>query len=330
MSRLPRMVLNIIMSGLPLFIVAGLLYAGLFIKPQPKGTAVSVPIFARGDGLYGLSALESGKVWVVGSNGKIAVSENGGDSWQKQVSAFDDALQDVAAWDEQRVVAVGNGGVVVLTSDGGRSWRAIEVPRSKIANKLLRVKALPGGGAWAVGEAGSVLHSTDYGNSWRQEGADEDIAWNDISFTAGHAWLVGEFGRIKLSNDDGASWRSVTGPVNTSLMSVSFRNASDGVAVGLGGVVLSSRDGGQSWVQEKSPSSEHLFSVIWDGNRWIAIGAKGAIVVIEPDGRAMKLTRLSDLDRNWYTAIAKQGTRYLLVGSRVVATAANTLSEETK
>lgn len=320
-----RRVLNLLLSALPLAIVGGLLYAGLFIKPQPHGSAVAQPVFERGQGFYGLSALEHGKVWVVGSDGKIAVSDNGGQSWQRQDSRIDTALQDVAAWDEQHAVAVGNGGIVVATADGGKTWQTIEVPKSSIANKLMRVKAVAGGTGWAVGEAGMILRTGDFGKTWERMGNEEDTAWNDVVATGTQVVVVGEFGKIKISEDNGATWQAVTGPVKTSLMSVAFKDAQTGVAVGLGGVVLATRDGGHTWLQQQSPSAEHLFSVLWDGTRWLAAGAAGTILVGDAGVHEWKATRLSALDRNWYTAVARQGDKLLFSGSQVAVTGATAL-----
>lgn len=313
-----KRVLDLLLSGMPLIIVGGLLYAGLFVKPQPHGSAVAQPVFERGEGFYGLASPADGKVWTVGSNGKIVYSDNGGDTWILQKAPLDVALQDISAWDVRQAVAVGNDGIVLRTTDGGHLWQSVQVPTSKIANKLLRVKTLPGGVAWAVGEGGSVLHSTDFGTTWRQAGAEDDTAWNDIFFVDGRGWLVGEFGRIQMTTDGGASWRQLPKLVKSSLMSVAFKDANNGIAVGLGGVILVSRDGGQTWTQAKSPESEHLFNVIWDGNRWLAVGAKGVVLVGDSEGSEWKLNRLTELDRNWYMAIAKHGEKYYLAGSRVV------------
>jgi photosystem II stability/assembly factor-like uncharacterized protein len=337
-----KRIFELLTSTLPLVIVGGLLYAGLFIKPQPKGAAVSKPIFERADRFYGIAAQEGGNAWLAGSNGKIVRTQDGGHSWTLQEVSVGNVLQDIAAWDTRRAVAVGNGGVVITTSDGGQSWRSVDAPKSRIANKLMRIKVLPNGEAWCVGEGGSILHSTNFGASWQQQGTGEDAAWNDITFKEGHAWLVGEFGHIKRSDDGGATWQDIVGPVKTSLMSVAFKDAEHGVAVGLNGVILTSDDGGHIWTRQvaSSPDSsgdiasrddhldpakryergqlEHLFDIIWDGERWIAVGSKGVIVIGSANGLSWRGTRLSSNDRNWYTAIARVGGQYYLAGSRVI------------
>jgi photosystem II stability/assembly factor-like uncharacterized protein len=341
--------LNLLTAALPLIIIGGLLYAGFFVKPSPQGASVARPVFERGDRFYGLVVQESGKAWLVGSSGKILRSEDGARSWRMQASPVDVPLQDIAAWDEQRAVAVGNGGVIVVTDDGGTSWRKVEAPRSKIANKLLRVTVLADGQAWAVGEGGSILQSLDFGSTWRQVGPEEDVAWNDIVFRGQRGWMVGEYGRIRVSDNRGVSWREIKSPTKMSLMSVAFKDSSNGVAVGLNGVILASHDGGETWTQEESRSPdqiadagqaenradvgkvfergqlEHLLDVIWDGDRWIAVGSKGIIVIGDADARQWRATRLSSDDRNWYTSVARGTTMYYFAGSRVVTKEANAL-----
>lgn len=337
-----KRVFNLITSSLPLVIIGGLLYAGLFIKPQPQGAAVARPVFERGDLFYGLALQPGGEAWVVGSGGKIARTEDGGRTWRIQRSAVDMSLQDVAAWDERHAVAVGNGGTVIVTDNGGKLWRAVQAPHNNIANKLMHVKALAGGQAWAVGEGGSLLRSSDFGRTWHQVGPVEDVAWNDIAFRGKQGWVAGEYGRLRISNDGGNSWNEVKSPTKMSLMSVAFKDAENGVAVGLNGVILASHDGGETWTQkgfvspDQSPTLppaeerleagkvyergrlEHLLDVIWDGERWVAVGSKGIVVTGSADASEWKASRLSPDDRNWYTSIARGPTQYYLAGSRVV------------
>lgn len=311
-----RRIVDLLMSGAPLIIIGGLLYAALFIKPHPRGVVVETPVFERANWFYGLSTQDGGKVWLVGANGKILRSQDGGGTWKRQHSPVNANLQDIAAWNDKRAVVVGNRGTIIITADGGKSWRSIDVGPFKIANKLLRVKALPSGQAWTVGEGGNILRSNDFGNTWSRVGIEEDSAWNDIIFTEGRGWMVGEYGRIKISKDGGATWKEVTGPVKSSLMGVAFKNANHGVAVGLNGVVVVSRDGGQTWKLEKSVTEEHIFTVTYGGSRWVAAGAKGVILIGDSEGREWKATRLSADDRAWYTSVAKSDGQYYLTGAK--------------
>jgi photosystem II stability/assembly factor-like uncharacterized protein len=189
-----------------------------------------------------------------------------------------------------------------------------------VANKLLGVRAYPEGVAWAVGELGAVLKTSDYGRSWQRAMPEKDQAWNDISFAGSHGLLVGEFGQIMKTDDGGNSWQPVKSGVQSSLMSVALRDASNGVAVGLSGVILMTRDGGMQWTAVEPQTREHLNNVIWDGTQWVAVGDKGVIVTGDKDGRIWKGGRVSEGNLGWNTQILRvpnggDAQAYVLAGA---------------
>lgn len=324
MERIKR----ILLSGMPLAIIGGLLYAGLFVKPKPAGSAVAQPLIERGDAFYGLATLPDGGLWAAGSHGKILFSADAGTSWRLQAAPGRETLQDIAAWDSRRAVAVGNDGVILATDDAGQTWQVAQTPRSAFSNKLMRVQVSQDGSAWAVGSGGALLRSTDYGKRWQSVAQHEDTAWNGIDFQGRRGCVVGEFGRIRTSADAGASWTSVASPVKHSLMSVRFNDAGQAVAVGLHGTVLASDDGGSTWKTAAPATDEDLFDVTWDGKRWVAVGDKGIVLVHEGTGSAVenwRPTRLAADDRGWYTRVRAQHGKYYVAGSRLAAAAAGAL-----
>ncbi|QRQ85859.1 WD40/YVTN/BNR-like repeat-containing protein [Cupriavidus oxalaticus] len=315
-----KQIFKTLISGLPLMVIGGLLYAGLFIKPKPSGVNLTPPLFQRDDRFFGITRGPANAVWLVGAHGRVLHSRDAAKTWQPQVSNVTVNLQDVAAWDALHAVAVGDEGVVAVTQDGGTSWRQVEAPRSRIANKLVRVKAMSNGQAWAVGEGGATLRTLDYGVSWTRAGAQEDVAWNDIAVLGQHAWRVGEFGRIEHSSNEGGNWQAQETPAKASLTAVAFRDARHGVTVGLGGTVLSTSDGGQHWRVETRATDEHLFDVIWDGHRWLATGDKGVVLLGDAAGQAWRATRAAPGDRTWHTKVAADETHYYFSGAQPLVT----------
>jgi len=310
-----RRAIKFLVSAMPLVIVASLLYAALFIKPKPLGASVAKPIFERGDSFYGITIPSAKTLWAAGTNGKVVRSDDAGKSWTLQKTPTHVTLQDIAAWDAQNGVAVGNDGVVITTRDGGKSWATVSAPRSTIANKLVRVKTLPDGDAWAVGEGGVVLHSSDSAATWSLAVKEEDAAWNDIFFLDHQGWLVGEFGRIRASKDNGASWQAVNSPVKVSLMAVAFRDKSNGVAVGLAGAVLATHDGGERWQVQKAPTVEHLFDVTWDGEKWMAVGDNGVVLTAGAPATDWKPAQSTSQGRGWHTRIRHEDGKDYLAGT---------------
>lgn len=343
----PGKLVKLGLSITPWLIIAALLWVGLFIKPQPVGTTVQPPSIERTDSFYGIASPIKGVLWIAGNKGKVVRSDDDGNHWVLQKTPTVQHLQDIASWDDKRAVAVGNKGVVIITADGGATWTEVSAPLSKVANKLLRVKALPEGRAWAVGEMGALLESTDYGHTWQRRRDEEDAAWNDVFFLdAENGWLMGEAGRIMKTVDGGKNWQPVASPVKISLMAVAFRDAANGVAVGLEGSLLATHDGGKTWnllPRAKRPSGgltidkadknvavptkqrvleetgEHLFDIAWDETQqiWFAIGNQGVWVRGNREADAWDAGRIDPRDMAWHTRVIVANGQTYLAGGRV-------------
>lgn len=317
LGRGVRALVAVVTSVAPMLIIGGLLYAAFFVKAEPMvGNLRERPIERR-DAFYGIAVPRPDVVWGAGSYGKVVRSEDRGRSWAVQPTPGDAHLQAISAWDAERAVAVGNHGIVIVTADGGATWREVEVPRSEVANKLVQVRTYPDGVAWAVGEVGAVLRTRDYGATWQRVLAEKDQAWNDIFFVGADGWMVGEFGQMMRTRDGGDTWQQIDSPLESSLMSVHFRDAANGVAVGLAGGVLTTADGGASWTEAARVTREHLNCVIWDGGRWVAVGDKGVRVTGGADGRGWKGERISEQDLSWRTQIARAGDGFVLAGANL-------------
>ncbi len=314
--------LGMLVGALPWLIIAALLWAGLYIKPQPVGATVTPPLIEPRDHFYGLTALPDGTLWAAGSNGKI-IAIAGDGSLSRLATPTQRHLQDIAAWDANHAVAVGNGGDILYSADGGVSWTlAPDVPRSDVANKLLRVRIAAGGLAIASGEMGALLITNDYGRHWRRLRPEEDVSWNDVAILGdGRLVVVGEFGMILTSADGGDNWEEISSPLDSSLMSVSFRNPQQGVAVGLEGGLLVTADGGQSWSRLDSGVQDHLFDVLWDNGaqRWFVSGALGRWLSAAPDARHWRHGRVDSRDLSWHTRAVARGTTLWLAGANIGA-----------
>ncbi len=313
-------VLRLLMALLPWTIIASLLWAGLFIKPQPVGVSVTPPLLERRDHFYGLTLAPEGEVWASGSNGKILAIAAGG-QMRRLPTPTGLTLQDIAVWDASHAVAVGNDGVILYSQDAGQHWSAAsDVPRSQIANKLNRVRIGHGGLAIAAGEMGALLVSRDFGQSWQRLREEEDVAWNDVAILDdGRLVVVGEFGRILLGDEHWQSWQEITSPVSSSLMSVQFRDALNGVAVGLEGVLLVTRDGGQLWQAVELGINDHLFDVLWSPvqGQWFASGAQGRWVSGGADSAGWKIGILDKRNLAWHTRALSVGSNVWLVGADI-------------
>lgn len=312
---------SLVASTMPLAIVAGLLYAALFIKPASSGGAVPEPVYERRDRLYGISVGDDGSVIAVGSGGKILLGDikGGAGSIAKADSGTTETLQAVASWGEQRLVAVGNEGEVVVSADRGHHWTAVQAPKSAVANRLVKVITLPDGIAFAVGEYNALLKSSDFGKTWQRLLPEKDAVIYGLAHQGEHLLAVGEFGRVLLSANQGATWNETQAPVKANLTAVALGNDGVAVAVGLNGTILSSHDHGRNWSVVPSIVEEHLYDVTWDGKRFVAIGDR-ARVLASGDGTkwAVCNTGLGNAANYlWFTQLAPVANTYVLAGSGI-------------
>src|SRR5579864_1660032 len=86
--------------------------------------------------------------WVVGDNGTILHTSDGGATWRPQASGMSDALFGVSFVDTNNGWAVGEPAAILHTSNGGATWSH---QTSGTANNLLGVSFVDANNGWAVG-----------------------------------------------------------------------------------------------------------------------------------------------------------------------------------
>lgn len=310
MRRLGYLVLGV----LPWAVIAGLLAAAIYLEPAAVEEAVQPAALSRSDHFYGAAHVAPDSFWLAGNVGKIVHSQDAGRTWLLQDTPVEGSIQAIAAWSEQELIAVGDGGAILRTGDGGTTWERIEVELSDIADKLIRVRVMDDGSAWAVGEYGAVLVSRDRGMSWDNVAESGDVTWHDIAVAGESLCVVGEFGRIMISSDGGTNWNQIAAPAKDTLNAVSFRDADNGVAVGLQGTVLITVDGGVNWQRVASATGEHLYAVVWNGSQWLATGDNGVVLQAGAGADPWQASQISERDYSWHTDIVALNEGWFLIG----------------
>ncbi len=101
---------------------------------------------------------------VVGENGAILVSRNGGGTWFPESSGVSVTLRAVfynrgynKAW------VAGDNGVILMSEDGFKTWTPQPSGTTNSLRTIVFADQLKG---WAAGANGTILHTTDGGDSW--------------------------------------------------------------------------------------------------------------------------------------------------------------------
>jgi len=242
--------------------------------------------------LYGISFSSNDLGLVVGENGLIYNTNDGGENWVEDTSNVDIDLYAVdIAWHNisfDRAMAVGYGGTLLKRFLEEDKWIGPWVNMDYNHNEDLYSIDIRGRNAWAAGHFGSIAFTSNSGNDWTRQHMDMGYHLYDIHFpTPNYGWAVGMGGKILHSQNKGADWEEQTSPILTNFKSVCFCDHKIGWAVGLAGNIIHTEDGGRTWAEQASGTNELLNSVYFTdcNNGWI-VGDYGTILHTSNGGEA--------------------------------------------
>jgi predicted CXXCH cytochrome family protein len=245
----------------------------------------------QGDFLKDASFVDNLHGWVVGQNGAVLRTSDGGVTWtylDPRVSAAQYSQRDingVTFADTSRGWIAGAGGLIKRTADGGATWTTQTVP---VAVDLNGISSWNASAAIAVGKNYSIAYTTDAGATWRLpatnplsgSGALQSVSWA----TTTTAYAVGDNGTIVRTTDGGATWAIQASGTTRALTRVQFApGTTEGYAVGLNGTaatVLRTTTGGASWGLLTGLPNTAFYGVdLLDANNCVVTGAGGAVYV---------------------------------------------------
>jgi len=221
-----------------------------------------IPWNGSAPNLISLTFVDSRQGWVVGTQGTILHTEDGGNSWTSQNSGTRNAFRSVAFPTALSGWAVGNAGTVVHTEDGGKTWMVPQnIPQWLSNIALYSVTFSTPQSGWIVGGSGTMLHTEDGGKTWQPETPPITGILTDVAFVPPQSlWVVGSSHQaIYTSQDGGKIWKDHSGGKDLWLRGISFPDAKSGWVVGANETVLHTRNGGATW----SPQSYRRLPAPW-------------------------------------------------------------------
>jgi photosystem II stability/assembly factor-like uncharacterized protein len=192
----------------------------------------------------GVAAVSYNHAWIVGGDGTILVTADGGTTWTQQTTPAGTApLSGVAFADPTHGWAVGSNGTILATVDGGTTWTPQTSPDTGTANNVDRVACADTQHAWAADVDGNIFATTDGGATWKFQFRNNGGLLGLTCLDTKHVWASGVGGSIAATMD-GVTWTSQDSPTRNSLFGIAFWNATNGVAVGQLGTVVTTTSGG--------------------------------------------------------------------------------------
>lgn len=234
--------------------------------------------------------------WIVGDEGVIFHTSNGGLTWLPQNNGIEPLnirgvkmpidLFDVHFAGNNSGWAVGGLGTIIHTENGGLTW---ERQSSGTTEILWGIHCADKNTCWAVGSRGTIVHTTNAGerwlglfSSWKQQESGTGATLNGVHFIdKNNGWVVGN-GGISHTSDGGKTWQTQARFSKTVLYKVFFVNKNKGWAVGadLGnhtGAIKYTEDGGKIWLSQPSGTNGLTSIYFLDENHGWIVGS-GAIL----------------------------------------------------
>lgn len=229
--------------------------------------------------------------WIVGSDGTMLTTSDGGDTWKATPKFTTDTFLKIRFTDqntgwllcERNVYARGQNATSYLrkTTDGGRTWERIEFADGG-RERVTAIMFTRDGRGTAFGEGGFFYDLDQDGRTWKKSRSAIRYLLLGGSFSDGPSGAIaGAGGTLLFTQDSGRTWDNATlsgssAPRFNSVFLVSQRT---GWAVGSAGAVYTTTGGGRTWRPQASGTTADLTDVYFSGlrNGW-AVGAGGTII----------------------------------------------------
>lgn len=261
-----------------------------------------------GGGLRAVHFYSSAKGAAVGTDGTIAVTDNGS-HWQARPSGTLQHLNDV--WFASAAVgwAVGNDGTILTTTTGGMTWvpqyacssSTSCTPAKRLEKNLNAVTFVSPTEGYIVGDDGTILYTRDAGETWTLQASDSTQHLYDVQTSGSSVISAGTAGTFLTTTNAGAAWTpmyacvasepctaSSTDRLFYPIQSVAMRSPSIGTAVGGAGTIVRlgstaipspTPTGGPRWTVQATDVVANLRATSFvNSSTGYAVGSEGTIL----------------------------------------------------
>ena len=250
--------------------------------------------------LTGVHFVDAQRGWAVGHQSMIFHSEDGGETWVRQVDGFDYQQQ----FNEQNLVRTREAyeALAAELDANPDPYRDLELEDALFAfedaefaleepavpTNLHDVWFLDRNTGWAVGAFGRLAETRDGGRTWTDKShlvhTPDGLHLNAITGNAnGEVYIAGEGGAVFRSVDAGATWEQLDVGYYGSFFGVLHDPVNNVLRVfGLGSALYQSRDRGLSWEAMESPvPATFAGGMVTAAGDTVLVGPGGMVFVID-------------------------------------------------
>ncbi len=221
-----------------------------------------------GEPMEGMYFIDNQRGTIVGANGSIYRTTDGGSDWTTQVSNVTNTLRSVWFTSEDDGIIVGEAGIILRTTNGGSSWTR---HLSGTLQDLNSISFLNNTIGFISGGNGTILRTTDGGLNWLPAVVEFSVvsllkvkmldASNGFAF--GNSGIINSPVDFFRTSDGGLTWtRGSYGATRAvQFFGMSVVDPKRIVIVGNLGTVLLTTDGGSTWSNQELMPRPDLFGV---------------------------------------------------------------------
>jgi photosystem II stability/assembly factor-like uncharacterized protein/uncharacterized protein YecT (DUF1311 family) len=227
--------------------------------------------------------------WVVGRNGLIRKTIDGGAHWSDQFSGVSAELFSLSFVDPARGWVCGRGGVILSTTDGGATWQQQESGTQRLCRTIRFIDIHHG---WIGCEDGFVLATTNGGTSWTLHSTPSTATLLSLAFpSTENGFATTSDGVLLKTTNGGTSWTSMITDPALIPWGIAFGDAVHGCIVASDhdyntGTIFSTTDGGATWAGGKVSSSGMFTVQLFANNSGWATGRYGTVLKTSDGGNS--------------------------------------------
>ena len=217
-------------------------------------------VISAGPGMpmEGIYFVDNQRGTVVGANGSVFRTTNGGGSWLPQTINASNTLRSVWFTSETKGIIAGEAGIILQTTDGGSSWTRIPSGTLQDLNSIFFLNATIG---FVAGGNGTILRTTDGGVNWFPTLVESTAvsllkvrmidALNGFAF--GNSTNVANPIEFFRTSDGGITWSHYDYGKSRAVQfyGMAVIDPKHCVVVGSSGTLMQTKDGGLSWQSQE-------------------------------------------------------------------------------
>ena len=162
-------------------------------------------------GMNEIYFIDSTDGWVIGNEGKIYATEDGGKTWLPQNSGTENKLESTYFIDGKTGFASGYNRTLIYTNDKGNTWTPVQVS-SDTGTIYSSLSSDADNNIYFISNYGEVFCSTDSGTTWQNIYKFHEYGFSYIDYSnkpVCFAKLYG-IGVLYKSTDEGNTWKKLT------------------------------------------------------------------------------------------------------------------------